>query len=181
MPVVNGCPLPDDLLYDVENQLWYRERSDGLVDVGMTAVAVAMVGGRIVAITPKRARRRVEAGQACAVIESGKFVGPAKVCFGAEIVESNEMLLDRPGVANTDPLRRRLAGRREAGRLARRPRSPDTRPGGRRTLPDEDGEDELCGLPAKRALIFAVARSRITTSPLTLPSPEGEGASGASG
>ena len=103
MPVVNGCPLPDDLLYDVENQLWYRERPDGLVDVGMTAVAVAMVGGRIVAITPKRAGRRIEAGQACAVIESGKFVGPAKVRFGAEIVESNEMLLDRPGVANTDP------------------------------------------------------------------------------
>jgi glycine cleavage system H protein len=80
MPVVNGCPLPDDLLYDVENQLWYRERPDGLVHAGMTAVAVAMVGGRIVAITPKRAGRRVETGQACAVIESGKFVGPAKVC-----------------------------------------------------------------------------------------------------
>ena len=32
MPEVNGCPLPDDLLYDVENQLWYRERPDGLVD-----------------------------------------------------------------------------------------------------------------------------------------------------
>lgn len=103
MAVVNGCLLPDDLLYDVENQLWYRERADGLVEVGMTTVAVAMVGGRIVAITPKRAGRRIEAGQACAVIESGKFVGPAKVCFGAEIVESNEMLLDRPGVANTDP------------------------------------------------------------------------------
>ena len=55
MAVVNGCLLPDDLLYDVENQLWYRERADGLVEVGMTAVAVAMVGGRIVAITPKRA------------------------------------------------------------------------------------------------------------------------------
>ena len=103
MPVVNGCVLPDDLLYDVESQLWYRERADGLVEVGMTAVAVAMVGGRIVAITPKRAGRRLEAGQACAVIESGKFVGPAKVAFGAQIVESNEMLLDRPGVANTDP------------------------------------------------------------------------------
>lgn len=102
MPVVNDCSLPDDLLYDVESQLWYRERADGLVEVGMTAVAVAMVGGRIVAITPKRAGRRVEAGQACAIIESGKFVGPAKVCFGAEIIESNDMLLDRPGVANTD-------------------------------------------------------------------------------
>jgi glycine cleavage system H protein len=103
MPEVNGCPLPDELLYDVENQLWYRERDDGLVEVGMTAVAVGAVGGRIVAITPKRAGRRVEPGQACAVIESGKFVGPAKVAFPAEIVASNEMLLDRPAIANSDP------------------------------------------------------------------------------
>lgn len=103
MPVVNGCPFPDELLYDVEHQLWYRERPDGLVAVGMTSAAVAMVGGRIVAITPKRAGRRVEAGQACAVIESGKYVGPAKLAFAAEIVDSNEALLDRPGVANHDP------------------------------------------------------------------------------
>lgn len=103
MPVVNGCSFPDDLLYDVEHQLWYRERPDGLIAVGMTAAAVEMVGGHIVAITPKRAGRHVAAGQSCAVIESGKFVGPAKLAFDADVIESNEMLLDRPGVANTDP------------------------------------------------------------------------------
>ena len=31
MPVVRGCFLPDALLYDVENQLWYRPLADGLV------------------------------------------------------------------------------------------------------------------------------------------------------
>jgi glycine cleavage system H protein len=25
MPNVRGCHLPDDLLYDVDNHIWYRE------------------------------------------------------------------------------------------------------------------------------------------------------------
>jgi glycine cleavage system H lipoate-binding protein len=28
---------PDDLLYDVDNQLWYATSGDGLVEVGITA------------------------------------------------------------------------------------------------------------------------------------------------
>src|SRR5215470_884437 len=102
MPIVNGCLLPDDLLYDVECQVWYRELPDGLVEVGVTSVAVAMAG-TIVAVTPKRAGRRLQPGNACAVFESGKFVGPAKVAFAAEIVRSNETLLDTPSLAHSDP------------------------------------------------------------------------------
>ena len=102
MPIVNGCVLPDDLLYDVERQVWYREIGEGLVEVGVTSVAVAMAG-TIVAITPKRAGRRLAAGNACAVFESGKFVGPAKVAFSAEIVRSNEGLMEQPSLAHTDP------------------------------------------------------------------------------
>jgi glycine cleavage system H protein len=102
MPIVNGCNLPDELLYDVPNQVWYRERPDGLVEAGITSVAAAMAG-TIVAVTPRRAGRRVLAGNACAVFESGKFVGPARVAFAGEIVRSNEALLDRPSLAQADP------------------------------------------------------------------------------
>jgi glycine cleavage system H protein len=102
MPIVNGCLLPDDLLYDVERQIWYREMGDGLVEVGVTSVAVAMAG-TIVAVTPKRAGRRLAAGNACAIFESGKFVGPAKVAFPAEIVRSNEAIMERPALAHMDP------------------------------------------------------------------------------
>ena len=101
MPIVNGCVLPDELLYDVERQVWYREIGEGLVEIGVTSVAVAMAG-TIVAITPKRAGRRLAAGNACAVFESGKFVGPAKVAFAAEIVRSNESLMEQPSLAHTD-------------------------------------------------------------------------------
>jgi len=102
MPIVKGCLLPDELFYDVERQVWYRELGSGLVEVGVTSVAVAMAG-TIVAVTPKRAGRRLAAGNACAVFESGKFVGPAKVAFPAEIVRSNEAIMERPTLAHADP------------------------------------------------------------------------------
>jgi len=102
MPIVNGCLLPDELLYDVENQLWYRELPDGLVEVGITAVAAAMAGA-VLAVTPKRAERRLEAGQAAAVVESGKVVGSARVAFGGYVERSNEDLMETPWVINEDP------------------------------------------------------------------------------
>ena len=102
MPVVNGCLLPNDLYYDVDNQLWYRELDGGLVEVGITSVAVAMAGA-VLAVTPKRSDRRLETGQACAVVESGKVVGSARVAFAGRVERSNEALMDRPAVINSDP------------------------------------------------------------------------------
>jgi glycine cleavage system H protein len=102
MPTVRGCNLPDDLLYDVENNMWYRDNGDGTVTVGMTAVAAAMAG-QLVAFTPKKAGRAVQAGKSCATIESGKWVGPAKLAFDAEVKEINDALAASPKLANGDP------------------------------------------------------------------------------
>ena len=71
MPLVRGCNLPDDLLYDVENHTWFKEIGDGNVRFGMTTVAMALAG-MLVAVTPKKAGRSVEAGKSCATIEIGK-------------------------------------------------------------------------------------------------------------
>ena len=102
MPTVRGCMLPDDLLYDVENNIWYRANDDGSVTLGMTAVAAAMAG-QLVAFTPRKAGRKVEAGKSCATIESGKWVGPAKVAFDAEVLAVNDALVASPRIANGDP------------------------------------------------------------------------------
>ena len=102
MAVVRGCNLPDELLYDVENNIWYREHDDGTVTVGMTVVAAAMAG-QIVAITPKRAGRKVVPGRSCATVESGKWVGPAKLLSGGEVVEVNDNIVQSPALANSDP------------------------------------------------------------------------------
>ena len=102
MPTVRGCNLPDDLLYDVENNIWYRENTDGTVTLGMTAVAAAMAG-QLVAFTAKKVGRSVDANKSCATIESGKWVGPAKIAFAAEVVETSEAMSANPKLANTDP------------------------------------------------------------------------------
>lgn len=102
MPTVRGCNLPDELFYDVPNNIWYRDNADGTVTLGMTAVAAAMAG-QLVAFTPKKAGRPVQAGKSCATIESGKWVGPAKAAFDVELVEVNDGLVANPKLANSDP------------------------------------------------------------------------------
>ncbi|MDA8048767.1 MAG: hypothetical protein M0002_01920 [Rhodospirillales bacterium] len=102
MPIVRGCNLPDDLLYDVENNIWYRDNADGTVTIGMTTVAAAMAG-QLVAFTPRKPGRAVQAGKSCATIESGKWVGPAKIAFDAEVVAVNDAMTSTPRLANSDP------------------------------------------------------------------------------
>lgn len=102
MPIVRGCNLPDDLLYDVDNHTWYLELGDGTVRMGMTAVATALAG-ELVAFTPKKIGREVKAGKSCATIESGKWVGPARSAADGEVIAVNDALVDQPNLANQDP------------------------------------------------------------------------------
>ncbi len=89
MPVVRGCNLPDDLLYDVPNNLWYRPESDGTFTVGMTMIATGMAGA-LVAFTAKKVGKSIEGGKSVATVESGKWVGPVKIGFNVEIVAVND-------------------------------------------------------------------------------------------
>ncbi|WP_095013039.1 glycine cleavage system protein H [Tsuneonella mangrovi] len=102
MPNVRGCNLPDDLLYDVENHIWIKEEGDGNIKLGMTAVATALAG-ELVAFTPKKVGKEIKPGKSCAIVESGKWVGPAKTMAGGEIVAVNEALVAQPNLANADP------------------------------------------------------------------------------
>lgn len=101
MPIVRGCDLPDDLLYDVPNNLWYRPESDGTYTVGMTMIATGMAGA-LVAFTAKKVGKTIGGGKSVATVESGKWVGPAKIGFDVEIVAVNDDLTANPKLANTD-------------------------------------------------------------------------------
>lgn len=102
MATVRGCNLPDELFYDVANNIWFREMGDGTVRLGMTAVATAMAG-QLVAFTPKKNGKAIPAGKSCATIESGKWVGPAKSAAGGEVIAVNDDLVANPRLANEDP------------------------------------------------------------------------------
>jgi len=102
MPTVRGCNLPDNLLYDVDNHIWFNEVDNGHIRLGMTAVATAMAG-QLVAFTPKKVGRTIGAGKSCATVESGKWVGPAKSAAGGEVVAVNQELQSNPSLVNQDP------------------------------------------------------------------------------
>lgn len=102
MAVIKGCNMPDHLLYDVDNHIWFQEQPDGTVKLGMTTVATAMAG-QLVAFTPKKAGRSVDAGKSCATVESGKWVGPAKSAAAGEVLKVNDVLVENPKLANEDP------------------------------------------------------------------------------
>lgn len=102
MANVRGCELPEDLLYDVPNHIWFKEEADGTVKLGMTTVATSLAG-RLVAFTPKKVGKSIDAGKSCATVESGKWVGPAKSAAAGEVVAVNADVVANPGKVNDDP------------------------------------------------------------------------------
>ena len=102
MASVKNCNLPEDLFYNVENNVWARRDPDGTVTVGMTAYACALAG-EIVAFTPKKIGRAVDLNKSLATVESGKWVGPVKAPVGGEVVAVNDALSGAAKGINADP------------------------------------------------------------------------------
>jgi len=102
MASVKNCNLPDDLHYNVENNVWARKEADGTVTIGMTAYACALAG-EVVAYTPKKVGRSVDLNKSAATIESGKWVGPVKTPVAGEVVAINDAMSANPKSINADP------------------------------------------------------------------------------
>ena len=102
MGAVRGCNLPDDLMYNVDSNVWARREADGNVTVGLTAYACSLAG-EIVSYTPKKVGKAVEKDKSCATVESGKWVGPVKTPVAGEVVAVNEAVTAKPGTINRDP------------------------------------------------------------------------------
>lgn len=102
MALVRGCNFPDDLFYNVEDNVWARREPDGTVVIGMTPYGCAL-SGEIVAWTAKKVGRTVDQNKSAGTVESGKWVGPVKAPVSGEIMAVNEAAVAVPSTINTDP------------------------------------------------------------------------------
>lgn len=102
MATVRGCNLPDDLFYNVDNNVWARREGDGTIVVGMTAYACSLAG-EIVSYTPKKVGKEIEQNKSVCTVESGKWVGPVKAPVTGEVIATNEAVAAKPGTINADP------------------------------------------------------------------------------
>jgi len=93
--------IPDDLRYTTSHE-WVRQNDDGTVTVGITDYAQAKLGD-LVFVEPPESGRTLEAGEACAVVESVKAASDVYSPLGGTVVASNEALSDAPELVNQDP------------------------------------------------------------------------------
>lgn len=98
-----GCVIPEDLLYDLERDVWVRRLDSGEVECGMTDVAQTRCG-RFVGVSWKHPGKQVKQGRPMAVIESAKWVGPFPAPLSGQITADNRLGFEADvAVANRDP------------------------------------------------------------------------------
>jgi len=100
--LVQGYEFPEDLLYDIENQVWYAPLPDGTLRTGFTTWAASLMG-EVLVFTPKRLGHAFEKNRWFAMVEGGKWIGAARAGFDGTVVAHNEALVDKPELLNADP------------------------------------------------------------------------------
>lgn len=105
MANIRGCNLPDDLYYLIDKHVWAKPMGDGLLRIGMTAVAGKLAGGKLSAVTVKAKNigQEVKQSKSVATVESSKFVGPVPAPVSGVLVRANEKLAADPNIVIADP------------------------------------------------------------------------------
>ena len=93
--------IPGDLKYAKSHE-WAKKQPDGTVLIGITDHAQSALGDLVFVEVPK-AGRKVNAGEACAVVESVKAASDVYAPISGEVVESNPALANAPETLNQDP------------------------------------------------------------------------------
>ena len=93
--------VPSDRKYARSHE-WARETADGTVEVGISDHAQHALGDLVFVEVPE-VGRRLEQGEACAVVESVKAASDVYAPVAGTVVAVNEALAGAPEVINQDP------------------------------------------------------------------------------
>jgi glycine cleavage system H protein len=97
---IAGCPLPEDRLYDLENDVWWAsDGTDGAARVGVLS-ALAAFAGPFRALTFRPVEGVVGRGRSVATIESMRYTGAVRLPVDAVVLERNEAVALRPRLLN---------------------------------------------------------------------------------
>ena len=99
---IDFCEFPDDLLYDLETNVWVRVNQKGGVTLGITSVHAAMAG-RLNQIKLKGVGENVAKGKNIGTIESVKYFGAVRTPVSGRVTRTNLDLQNRAKLANDAP------------------------------------------------------------------------------
>ena len=100
---VAGCPLPEDRLYDLENDVWWAVEPDGTTARLGVLATLSAFAGPIQALTFRPIEGTVGRGRSVATIESTRFTGAVRLPVDALLVGRNEEVVRRPRLLNDAP------------------------------------------------------------------------------
>ena len=93
--------VPTELRY-TESHEWLRVEDDGLITIGISDHAQALLGDLVFVELPEAGTEFV-AGDECCVVESVKAASDVYMPISGEIMEVNEALVDEPEIINNSP------------------------------------------------------------------------------
>lgn len=93
--------VPSELRYTKSHE-WVDVAGDGTVTVGVTDYAQQSLGDLVFVELPETGGN-LDAGDACAVVESVKAASDVYAPLAGEVVEVNEQLAESPELVNEDP------------------------------------------------------------------------------
>ncbi|HEX7157268.1 MAG TPA: glycine cleavage system protein GcvH [Burkholderiaceae bacterium] len=92
--------VPADLRY-TESHEWVRSEADGTLTIGITDFAQDALGDLVYVELPQ-VGRKLQAGEACAVVESVKAASDVYAPLAGEVVAVNDGVKDAPEAVNKD-------------------------------------------------------------------------------
>jgi len=100
---IEGCPLPEDRLYDLENDVWWAPEDGGATArLGVLGTLTAFAG-LFTSLTFRPVEGWVARGRSVATVESTRFTGAIRLPVDAEILERNPTVAERPRLVNDAP------------------------------------------------------------------------------
>jgi len=100
---VEGCSLPEDRLYDLEQDVWFKPSDGGRsATVGILA-SLASFAGRFQSVGFRPVEGVVARGRSVATVESVRYTGAVRLPVDGRVLERNVALVDRPKLLNDAP------------------------------------------------------------------------------
>jgi len=99
---IEYCEFPEDVLYDLENNMWIRLQGEKRAQLGITSVHAALAG-KLKQVKFKPVGTLLQRGQSVATIESAKYFGAVRTPLSGRLVENNHSLDSDPKLANDYP------------------------------------------------------------------------------
>jgi glycine cleavage system H protein len=99
---IHNCEFPNDLYFDVENDIWVNKVSEKEVKLGFDVILSALAG-RIKSVHFKEDIVSVKKGELIGTVESEKYFGPIRSPVTGRIIEFNSRIKKEPRLINDVP------------------------------------------------------------------------------